>query len=107
MSDGAPARASDPTAAASTAVVRIPGPLRQLADGADEVTVEAATVGLALDRLVERHPGLGRHLRDERGRLRDHVNVFVNEDDIRFAGGEDATLASGDTITIVPSIAGG
>lgn len=89
------------------AVVRIPGPLRELADGADEVAVEAVTVGAALDRLVERHPRLQRHLRVEGGGLRDHVNVFLNEEDIRFAGGEDARVAPGDAITIVPSIAGG
>lgn len=89
------------------AVVRIPGPLRELADGADEVAVEAVTVGAALDRLVERHPRLQRHLRVEGGGLRHHVNVFLNEEDIRFAGGEDARVAPGDAITIVPSIAGG
>lgn len=88
-------------------VVRIPGPLRELADGADEVVVEAATVGAAVDRLVERHPALRRHLRAEDGGLRDHVNIFLNQDDIRFAGGEDARVAPGDAITIVPSIAGG
>jgi molybdopterin synthase sulfur carrier subunit len=107
MSDGAPVRATDPAAAVPMVVVRIPGPLRQLAGGADEVVVEAVTVGAAIDRIVERHPGLRRHLRAERGGLRDHVNVFLNEDDIRFAGGEGARIAPGDAITIVPSIAGG
>jgi sulfur-carrier protein len=87
--------------------VRIPGPLRSLAAGSGEVAVRARTVRGALDELVRRHPGLGRHLRTENGELREHVNVYLNEDDIRYLDGEATALGAGDTITVVPSIAGG
>jgi len=87
--------------------IRIPAALKQYADNDREVTVGAATVGEALDRLVDRHPSLGPHLFDEKGRLRNFVNTWVNEDDSRELGGPAAPLHDGDTITIVPSIAGG
>lgn len=96
-------RGVEPTAT----VIRIPGPLRALASGEGDVEVRAATVGGALDELVRRHPGLLRHLRTESGRLREHVNVYLNEDDVRTLDGEATGLAAGDTITVVPSIAGG
>lgn len=88
-------------------VVRVPGPLRALADDAGEVAVTAPTVGAALGHLLDRHPGLRRHLRTEAGSLREHVNIFLNEDDIRHLDGEDTPLVLGDVVTIVPSIAGG
>lgn len=107
----APAARTAPASGAGTApvsvTVRIPGPLRALADGADEIMVAARSVGAVLDALLSDHPGLRRHLRTERGSLREHVNIFLNEDDIRFLDGTDTTVASGDTVTIVPSIAGG
>jgi sulfur-carrier protein len=87
--------------------VRIPGPLRPMAGGAGDVEVAAATVGAALDEVVRRHPRLLRHLRTEHGRLRQHVNVYLNEDDIRYLQGEATVVGGGDTITVVPSIAGG
>lgn len=87
--------------------VRLPGPLRDLASGSPEVEVSGATVGTALDDLVARHPGLRRHLRTESGGLREHVNVYVNEDDVRFLAGEATALSDGDAVTLVPSIAGG
>lgn len=89
------------------AVVRIPGPLRPLAAGADEVSVTARTVGDALDGVMAVHPGLRRHLRAEDGSLREHVNVFRNEEDVRYLDGERTAVAEGDAVTIVPSIAGG
>jgi molybdopterin converting factor small subunit len=87
--------------------IRLPGPLRALADGRDEVAVPAATVGEALDRLAERHPGLRRHLRADGGGLREHVNVFLNDDDVRHLRGEATPIAAEDVITVVASIAGG
>jgi sulfur-carrier protein len=95
------------TAADIETTIRIPGPLRGLADGQAEVAVRGATVRDAFDALVRRHPALGRHLRAESGEFREHVNVFVNEDDIRHLNGEGTALAPGDAITVVPSIAGG
>jgi sulfur-carrier protein len=88
-------------------MVRIPGPLRPLTDGAGDVEVAGATVGAVLEDLVRRHPGLLRHLRSEHGALREHVNVYLNEDDIRYLDGEATVVSAGDTITVVPSIAGG
>lgn len=99
---------ADPAGTAPAPVtVRIPGPLRALAGGADEHAVAAGSVGAVLDELLSKHPGLRRHLRTETGSLREHVNLFLNEDDIRFLDGVDTTVADGDTVTIVPSIAGG
>lgn len=89
------------------ATIRIPGPLRELTGRVDDVTVDGATVADALDALMQRYPALRRHLRSDLGGLREHVNVFLNEDDIRVLGGEACHLDEGDVITIVPSIAGG
>lgn len=94
-------------AAPARVVVRIPGPLRPLADGSDEVTVTAGSVGDALVEVMAAHPGLRRHLRAEDGSLREHVNVFRNEEDVRYLDGERTAVSEGDAVTIVPSIAGG
>lgn len=88
-------------------VVRIPGPLRPLAGGSGDLMVAAGTVGQALEAIMETHPGLRRHFRAEDGSLREHVNVFHNEDDVRYLDGERTVIVEGDTVTIVPSIAGG
>ncbi|HSM08892.1 MAG TPA: ubiquitin-like small modifier protein 1 [Gemmatimonadota bacterium] len=90
-----------------TVPVRLPTPLRPLADGRAEVEVPADTVGEALSTLVARYPTLRRHLYDEDGALRDYVNAFVNEDDVRVLDGSATKLAPGDRLTILPSIAGG
>ena len=86
--------------------VRVPGPLREIAGGA-ELEASGRTVGTVLDDLVRRHPGLRRHLRTESGALREHVNVYLNEDDVRFLRGEKTPVSDGDGLTLVPSIAGG
>lgn len=91
---------------AGTMVV-IPGPLRELAGGAGEVAASGETVGKVLDDVVARHPGLRRHFRTEAGGLREHVNVYLNENDIRWLDGEATPVAPGDAVTVVPSIAGG
>lgn len=105
MTDSATTSTSSPARARVT--VCVPGPLRALAAGAGELSVRAATVRDALDDVLERHPGLRRHLRTETGSIREHVNIFLNDDDIRYGGGEGARVVEGDTVTIVPSIAGG
>jgi sulfur-carrier protein adenylyltransferase/sulfurtransferase len=84
--------------------VVLPSPLRALADGRAEVDLEATTLDAALDALVTRYPRLRRHLYDEYGRLRGYVNVYHNDD---AAPALDAPIGPDDTITIVPSIAGG
>ena len=87
--------------------VMIPTPLRPYAGKRDHVEVAAHTVGEALDSLIRQHSELRRHLYQDDGRLRSFVNVYVNDDDIRFLQKEATPLRDGDTVTIVPSIAGG
>jgi molybdopterin converting factor small subunit len=64
-------------------------------------------VGEALDELTARFPALSRHVRDEQGQIRQFLNVYLNEEDIRFIGGEASALKDGDRVLLVPSIAGG
>jgi len=88
--------------------IAIPTALRAYTGGQAAVQVQAATVGLALVQLTTEYPDLARHLRDATGKLRSFVNVYLNDEDIRFVeGGQDATLKAGDSLIIVPSIAGG
>ncbi len=87
--------------------VLIPTPLRPYTGKQSTVEVTAKTVGEALNNLVAQHPDLRKHLFAEDGRLRSFVNVYLNDEDIRYLA-KDATPASeSDTITIVPSVAGG
>ncbi|NOR72262.1 MAG: MoaD family protein [Mariprofundaceae bacterium] len=87
--------------------VRIPTPLRKLTDGADEVAIEAANVGELIDNLEAAHAGLKERLCDEAGEIRRFVNVYVNDEDVRFLDGRKTTLKDGDEVSIVPAIAGG
>ncbi|HEV2288997.1 MAG TPA: MoaD/ThiS family protein [Candidatus Acidoferrales bacterium] len=87
--------------------VVIPTPLRQFTAKQESVDLEATTVGEALNSLTSRYADLRKHLYSEDGRLRSFVNVYVNDEDIRFLQREKTALAQGDTISIVPSIAGG
>ena len=86
--------------------IHIPSPLRPYTGEQAAVAVEGATVGDALTALTARYPDLGRHLRDDKGRLRSFVNVYLGDEDIRHLGGESTPVGAGE-ITIVPSIAGG
>ncbi len=87
--------------------VQIPGPLRSLTGGAEEVEVEAKDVAGLIDALEGRHKGLRDRLCDGSGELRSYVRLFLNEEDIRFLDGKSTALKSGDTVAIVPAIAGG
>jgi len=87
--------------------VRIPTPLRKLTGGADEVQVEASSVGELIDRLEAAHAGLKERLCDENGEIRRFVNIYVNDEDVRFLQGRDTPLSDGDQVSIVPAIAGG
>ena len=87
--------------------VFIPTPLRPYVGGGDMVLVEGGTVSEALANLVAKHGELKKHLYAEDGRLRTFVNVYVNDEDIRYKDGDKTRLADGDSISIVPSIAGG
>lgn len=87
--------------------VQIPTPLRHLADNRAEILVEASTVGEALGELIARHPALRPHLYSERGSLRSFVSVFLRDQDVRWLDGEGTAVAAGDSLLILPSIAGG
>jgi sulfur-carrier protein len=87
--------------------VRIPTQLRELSGGASELSLEGATVAEILERLDERHPGFAERLHDENGGLRRFVNVFVADEDIRFLQGLDTAVEEGQTLSIVPAVAGG
>lgn len=85
----------------------IPTPLRQFAGGQSEIQVEAATAGEALEKLTAAHADLKKHLYNEQNSLRSFVNVYVGDEDIRHLDGAGTAVKDGDTIMIVPSIAGG
>jgi len=87
--------------------IQIPSPLRQYSGKQASIDVPANTVGEALAGLVAQHPDLKRHLYTEDGKLRAFVNVYVNDEDMRYLQKEATALKDGDTISIVPSIAGG
>src|SRR6266487_2828456 len=87
--------------------IAIPTALRQFAAGQSEIQVDAHTAGEALDQLTTTHGDLRRHLFNDQNSLRNFVNVYVNEEDIRHHNGTDTPVKDGDTILIVPSIAGG
>ncbi|MDP8992661.1 MAG: MoaD/ThiS family protein [Actinomycetota bacterium] len=87
--------------------VRIPTQLRNLTGGDAQVSLQAGTVGEVLKALDAAHPGLGERLFDESGELRRFVNVFVADEDVRFREGLDTPVEDGQTVSIVPAVAGG
>jgi sulfur-carrier protein len=87
--------------------VRVPTQLRTLTGGAGEVSVEGSTVGEALKALEGAHPGFGERLFDEKGDLRRFVNVFLADEDVRFLEGLTTPVRDGETLSIVPAVAGG
>lgn len=87
--------------------VRIPTPLRPLTKNQGEVETKAGSVVEMIEALNSAHPGIKDRLCDETGELRRFVNIYVNEEDIRFLKGKDTSLKDGDEVSIVPAIAGG
>ncbi|MBI2708950.1 MAG: MoaD/ThiS family protein [Actinobacteria bacterium] len=87
--------------------VRIPTTLRTLTAGASEVPVEGGDVRAVLDALESTHPGFKSRLFDDGGNLRRFVNVFVADDDVRFLQGLDTPVTEGQTVAIIPAVAGG
>ena len=87
--------------------ILLPTPLRPYADGSATVDVEGSTVGTALGALVERHPALRKHLYDDAGKVRSFVNLYKNDEDVRYLEKDETRLAADDMLSIVPSIAGG
>jgi sulfur-carrier protein len=89
------------------ATVRIPTPLRTYTQNKDEVSATGATVGEVLRNLEKSFPGIGARLMDDKGALRRYVNVFHNDEDIRFLKQLETPVADADKISIIPAIAGG
>lgn len=86
----------------------IPTPLRAYAGGQDSIEVSAATIAEALDHLTGTHPDLRKHLFTSEGKLRAFVNLYLNDEDVRYLPAKESTpVAAGDTLSIIPSIAGG
>lgn len=88
-------------------IVRIPTPLRKLTNNEELVEVNGATIAEAILELQTRYPGIQERLVDEKGEVRRFVNVYVNEEDIRFLQHQSTPLKDGDEISIIPAIAGG
>ncbi|MCB9799827.1 MAG: MoaD/ThiS family protein [Candidatus Omnitrophica bacterium] len=87
--------------------VRIPTPLQKLTGGQAEVSIEAADIQELINKLESQYGGIKDRLCDESGKVRRFVNVYLNEEDIRFLKQESTTLKAGDEVSIVPAIAGG
>jgi sulfur-carrier protein len=90
-----------------TVEVRLPNILRQSAGGEASVEAEGATVGEVFDDLIVKYPGLRESLLTQDGEMHRHLNVFVNDDDVRYLGKLDAKVGDGDVVTLMPAVAGG
>jgi molybdopterin converting factor small subunit len=88
------------------ATIRIPTPLRPFAGGQSAVTVTGGTVGAAVDDLTQQHPDLRSHL-FEGDAMRSFVNIYLNQEDVRYLDGVETEVSESDTLMIIPSIAGG
>jgi molybdopterin synthase sulfur carrier subunit len=87
--------------------VQIPTPLRPQTNGEDTVQAAGATVQAVLDDVIRQHPALKERLFDEAGQPRRFINLFVNDEDIRFLDGMESALKEGDSLAIIPAVAGG
>jgi molybdopterin synthase sulfur carrier subunit len=87
--------------------VRIPGPLRKITEGADKVEMEGENLGELIISLESKYPGMKERLLDENGELRYFVNLYLNNEDVRFLEGLKTAIKSGDEVSIVPAVAGG
>ena len=90
-----------------TVTVRIPTTLRPLSGGVSTVQVEGSTLGEILKGLNVAHPGFSDRLLDSEGNLHKFVNIFVADDDVRYMQGLDTKIATGQTVSIIPAVAGG
>jgi molybdopterin converting factor small subunit len=89
------------------ATVTIPTQLRSLTDGIDEISVSSSTVAEVIDDLDARFPGVGDRLLDESGTLRRFINIYVDEEDVRFLNGPKTAVGGDARVSIIPSVAGG
>ena len=90
-----------------TITIHVPGLLRTYCAGASQISISGHTVRAALEDLERSQSALYRHVCDETGTVRRHLNVFVNSDNVRDLDGIDTTLAPGDVVTILPAVSGG
>jgi molybdopterin synthase sulfur carrier subunit len=88
-------------------LVRIPTPLRRVTNGIPEVQAKGPDLGALIDDLERQYPGIRERLCEESGELRRFVNIYVNQEDVRFLSGRETALKDGDEVSIVPAIAGG
>ncbi|QMU56224.1 MAG: molybdopterin synthase sulfur carrier subunit [Candidatus Mycalebacterium zealandia] len=88
-------------------LVRIPTPLRNLSGDRDELNVAAANIGDMIEKLEAECPGMKDRLCDESGEIRRFINIYVNNEDIRFLDGKETALSENDNVSIIPAIAGG
>ncbi len=87
--------------------VRIPTPLRPMTGGKNEVEIAGSSVAEIIENLSSAHPGIKERICDEQGEVRRFINIYVNEEDIRFLTGKETPLKDGDEMSIIPAIAGG
>jgi len=85
----------------------IPAALRQYAENRDSVNLSGQNIGELLDNLMQKFPNMKKHLFSEDGQIRNFVNVYVNDDDIRYLENSQTQLKEGDVISLIPSVAGG
>ncbi|MDX2849101.1 MULTISPECIES: ubiquitin-like small modifier protein 1 [Streptomycetaceae] len=90
-----------------SATVRIPTILRTYTGGRAEVPAEGGTLADVIDSLEQNHPGISARVLDDTGKLRRFVNVYVNDDDVRFSQGLQTTVGEGASVSIIPAVAGG
>ncbi len=87
--------------------IRIPTPLRPMTGGKGEVEGQGGSIGEVIEQLNAAHPGLKDRICDERGEIRRFINVYLNEEDIRFLTGKDTPVKDGDEVSIIPAMSGG
>lgn len=87
--------------------IRIPAPLRRLTNNQEEIPVESSSLGAILDELNRIYPGLSDRILDEKGEIRRFVNIFVNDEDVRFLQLKETRVEESDLISIIPALAGG
>ncbi|MGD9852215.1 MAG: MoaD/ThiS family protein [Nitrospirales bacterium] len=87
--------------------VRIPTPLRPMTGGKSQVEIQSSSIADLIDNLGTTYPGIKERLYDEQGEVRRFINIYVNEEDIRFLTGKETPLKDGDEVSIIPAIAGG
>ena len=88
-------------------VVRIPTPLRKMTQNEAEVSAEGSDIASLIDNLENNYPGIKDRICDDQGEIRRFVNIYLNDEDIRFLQGQSTSLTDGDEVSIIPAIAGG